>query len=275
MQICFFIFQFIMPYHSHILNSSTHSHIIGRTDPITGDIVKENDKVVFCATCKSCFLEGSWKYMNGVHCEQNQTLENVPVLPSKLVAKNRTNKLLYEFSNNEFAGYLGFASALFSFGIIFPNLKDILYDLTMLFVSVLSVFIGFVVFNIASNHKFKNILGKTNSDIYLFRNRIEIEMTTFYLEEINQIKFQRQYSIKNHSSNSSLLIYFKDGNFIKKELKIRSVKETKKFLIGLEKISPFVEVFFYSENRDEFQTMLDIEYNSTGNIQVGEPWQLF
>jgi len=69
--------------------------------------------------------------------------------------------------------------------------------------------------------------------------------------------------------------YFKDGNFIKKELKIRSVKETKKFLIGLEKISPFVEVFFYSENRDEFQTMLDIEYNSTGNIQVGEPWQLF
>ncbi|WP_291723369.1 hypothetical protein [Bernardetia sp.] len=44
-----------MSYKAHTLTSS-HSHIIGRTDPITGDTVKENDRVVFCAACKSCFF---------------------------------------------------------------------------------------------------------------------------------------------------------------------------------------------------------------------------
>ncbi|WP_338813000.1 hypothetical protein V9L05_16850 [Bernardetia sp. Wsw4-3y2] len=263
-----------MPYHSHKLRS-IHSHIIDRTDPITGDSVKENDSVVFCAVCKSCFLEESWKYMEERHCEQNQTLETVPVLPSKLIAKNRTNELIYELSNNDFAGYLAFFSALVSFGIIFPNMTDILYDLTMPFVSVASVFIGFVVFHFASTSEFKNILGKHKDDIRLFRNRIELELLDFYFQDITQIKFQRQYSLHNPSSSSSILIYFKDGDFMKKELKIRSAKETQNFLIGLEKISHLVEIFFYSENRDEYQFMLNLEANSNGNIQLGEPRKLF
>ncbi|PIY07811.1 MAG: hypothetical protein COZ18_15535 [Flexibacter sp. CG_4_10_14_3_um_filter_32_15] len=49
-----------------------------RQDPITGDLIKEGDKVVICASCKSAFLEGNWKYLGQQHCQQKQTLNQIP-----------------------------------------------------------------------------------------------------------------------------------------------------------------------------------------------------
>ncbi len=49
-----------------------------RQDPITGDLVKEGDKVVICASCKSAFLEGSWNYLGQQHCQQRETLNQIP-----------------------------------------------------------------------------------------------------------------------------------------------------------------------------------------------------
>ncbi|WP_338790720.1 hypothetical protein [Bernardetia sp. MNP-M8] len=49
-----------------------------RQDPITGDLIKEGDKVVICASCKSAFLEGSWKYLGEKHCNQTETLSQIP-----------------------------------------------------------------------------------------------------------------------------------------------------------------------------------------------------
>jgi len=48
-----------------------------RQDPITGDLIKEGDKVVICASCKSAFLEGNWKYLGQQHCQQKQTLTQI------------------------------------------------------------------------------------------------------------------------------------------------------------------------------------------------------
>ncbi|WP_338763557.1 hypothetical protein WAF17_19920 [Bernardetia sp. ABR2-2B] len=59
-----------------------------RQDPITGDLIKEGNKVVICASCKSAFLEGSWKYLGEKHCNQIETLSQVPARQSfKFVKK--------------------------------------------------------------------------------------------------------------------------------------------------------------------------------------------
>ncbi|WP_375561765.1 hypothetical protein ACE193_04220 [Bernardetia sp. OM2101] len=49
-----------------------------RQDPITGDKFKINDKIVFCAECKSAFLKESWEYMGNRHCNQNKMLRKIP-----------------------------------------------------------------------------------------------------------------------------------------------------------------------------------------------------
>ncbi|WP_338791922.1 hypothetical protein V9L05_17630 [Bernardetia sp. Wsw4-3y2] len=49
-----------------------------RKDPITGDLIRENDEVVFCVSCKSVFLVDTWLYLEGKHCEQSETLEKFP-----------------------------------------------------------------------------------------------------------------------------------------------------------------------------------------------------
>lgn len=50
-----------------------------RKDPITGDLIKENDEIVICSSCKSAFLKESWEYLGNRHCEQNNTLEIIPI----------------------------------------------------------------------------------------------------------------------------------------------------------------------------------------------------
>ena len=50
-----------------------------RQDPITGDEFNLGDEIVFCASCKSAFLKGSWEYLGYRHCEQEETLEKIPI----------------------------------------------------------------------------------------------------------------------------------------------------------------------------------------------------
>ncbi|AFM06345.1 hypothetical protein Fleli_4049 [Bernardetia litoralis DSM 6794] len=64
----------------HTLEREKHQDFLKqeRIDPITGDLLKENDKIVICASCKSAFLVDSWEYMNEEHCEQTHTLREIP-----------------------------------------------------------------------------------------------------------------------------------------------------------------------------------------------------
>jgi hypothetical protein len=66
--------------HTHTLSTQNHFDFLNqdRKDPITGDLIKENDEVVICASCKSAFLKESWGYLGNRHCEQNQTLAIIP-----------------------------------------------------------------------------------------------------------------------------------------------------------------------------------------------------
>lgn len=66
--------------HTHKLSTQNHFDFLNqeRKDPITGDLIKENDEVVICASCKSAFLKESWEYLENEHCEQNETLALIP-----------------------------------------------------------------------------------------------------------------------------------------------------------------------------------------------------
>ncbi|WP_338759395.1 hypothetical protein WAF17_11635 [Bernardetia sp. ABR2-2B] len=61
-----------------------------RQDPITGDTIQENDTVVICAVCKSAFLEDSWSYMNGQHCNQSSTLKKIPKENALIIKQEKT-----------------------------------------------------------------------------------------------------------------------------------------------------------------------------------------
>lgn len=66
--------------HTHKLSTQNHFDFLNqeRKDPITGDLIKENDEIVICSSCKSAFLKDSWEYLENTHCEQKETLEIIP-----------------------------------------------------------------------------------------------------------------------------------------------------------------------------------------------------
>ncbi|WP_291724692.1 hypothetical protein [Bernardetia sp.] len=76
--------------HTHHLKQETHSDFLkqGRIDPITGEKIEEGHTIVICAACKSAFFVESWEYLGETHCNQTDTLSEIPVRKSlQLMAK--------------------------------------------------------------------------------------------------------------------------------------------------------------------------------------------
>ncbi|WP_291723384.1 hypothetical protein [Bernardetia sp.] len=252
-----------MTYHSHILNSN-HSHIIGRTDPITGDTVKENDRVVFCAACKSCFLKESWEYMNEVHCEQSSTLASIPLLQSTIIAKKKP-KFIVEIRNNNSSGIFKLLSFIFTtFTIGLPLQLIFAVENAMLFGLLAGFIVVPIVSHFSSSQKFKHFVGEDKKDVRLFTTHIELGESDYLLSSIREIKYQRDIS----TNLPSLLLYFQSGGLIVHGLPIVEGEQTDKLLTGLAKISKMVKISFASGNRGELRTMQNIQAQTEGNIQV-------
>jgi hypothetical protein len=76
--------------HTHYLNTATHLDFLKqeRVDPITGEKIEEGHTIVICAACKSAFFIESWEYLGNTHCNQEETLSQIPINKSlQLVAK--------------------------------------------------------------------------------------------------------------------------------------------------------------------------------------------
>ncbi|WP_338811821.1 hypothetical protein V9L05_10420 [Bernardetia sp. Wsw4-3y2] len=69
----------------HRLEKELHSEFLkqGRIDPITGELIEEGHTIVICAACKSAFFIESWEYLGEIHCNQAETLTDIPK-PKKL-----------------------------------------------------------------------------------------------------------------------------------------------------------------------------------------------
>ncbi|WP_375561410.1 hypothetical protein ACE193_02325 [Bernardetia sp. OM2101] len=85
--------------HIHKIETEKYQEFLlqERKDPITGDLIRENDKVVFCASCKSVFLVDTWLYLDEKHCEQSETLEKFPSISTLIL---RDEILFYNFLEN-------------------------------------------------------------------------------------------------------------------------------------------------------------------------------
>ncbi len=66
--------------HIHRLESELHSEFLkqGRIDPITGEEIEEGHTIVICSACKSAFFIESWEYLGETHCNQSETLSEIP-----------------------------------------------------------------------------------------------------------------------------------------------------------------------------------------------------
>lgn len=82
--------------HVHTLQKKIHTHFLqqNRKDPITGESIQENDKVVICAGCKCAFLLDSWNYMHQTHCNQEDTLAEIPVQVSLVILKKQEEEII-------------------------------------------------------------------------------------------------------------------------------------------------------------------------------------
>ena len=65
--------------HTHRLTYNNQDFLSqNRTDPITGEKIEKGHTIVVCAACKSAFFIESWEYLGNSHCEQTNTLVNLP-----------------------------------------------------------------------------------------------------------------------------------------------------------------------------------------------------
>ncbi|WP_291723378.1 hypothetical protein [Bernardetia sp.] len=252
-------------YHSHILTSN-HSHIIGRTDPITGDTVKENDKVVFCAVCKSCFLEESWIYMGGRHCEQSETLKDIPVVETKLVAGGKKEELVVELRDispnviskiiNSFSfafGFLACGALLIKFFLI----KSQVFEILLLVISSIAGLIAASISSIlTSSRRFKQITKRDMNDIRIFKTHIKVGKKRYSLVDIKQIEYLGR-------ANPSLSFHFANGQYIEYDLFTHSYD-----LLELEKVSHITRLSLHSDNKDEYEMIQNIQKSSNGDIVI-------
>ncbi|WP_338813496.1 hypothetical protein V9L05_19110 [Bernardetia sp. Wsw4-3y2] len=262
-----------MTYHSHKLDS-THSHIIGRTDPITGDTIKENDKVVFCLACQSCFLEESWNYMNNRHCEQTDTLFFAPYIPSKLVAKRKKDQNSEPLLNKNTISIL---LILLFYGIYSSSIYLLVEDL-LLFTRdriLYSVIIGFfpAVLSVMglTSEKFTNLIGITKSkktDIHILEEGLQIDDILFAWSNIEKIEYRRAAKEENNLVSPQIKIFLQNGNTIQEKFETKNPEHQKSFLLALAWASEQTKVEFYTKSQQEYALLVSVEKNYK-NMKLG------
>lgn len=70
-----------MQFHVNTLHAKRHRAFLEQRccDPVTKEPFGAGDRVVMCATCRSAFLESSWRGCGGSHCGQQNTLRDIAV----------------------------------------------------------------------------------------------------------------------------------------------------------------------------------------------------
>ncbi|MEM6298896.1 MAG: hypothetical protein AAF740_09440 [Bacteroidota bacterium] len=119
--------------YTHRLAPNRHAHLFEeqRFDPITGEVLKAGDKVVFCACCHSAFLDESWEYIGRRHCNQNRTLAHVPTQKEMLALKKRTTSAGYQVATRQekWERVMGVVVILFIAALLFRIGSSVYADL--------------------------------------------------------------------------------------------------------------------------------------------------
>ncbi|WP_338765597.1 hypothetical protein WAF17_01975 [Bernardetia sp. ABR2-2B] len=212
--------------HFHKLSTQEHFDFLNqeRKDPITGDLIKENDEIVICSSCKSAFLKESWEYLGSTHCEQKQTLE---VIPKQSKLKLKTGLLISlplvpkEDVIKKFLNILGIEFSVLVF--LFLLLKGSLFLLFLFFLTFLfPIAIGILITPITNIDLYstylvsKGILGKkkieyTNIEYILINYEISSGLNpapnNIHIKLTNRGTADMLLD-KKHISNDTLLLDF-------------------------------------------------------------------
>ncbi|WP_338791177.1 hypothetical protein [Bernardetia sp. MNP-M8] len=148
----------------HSLEKEKHKAFLAqnRIDPITGDALQANDKIVICANCKSAFLADSWIFMSKKHCNQNKTLKKIPKnLPITIKPKIIQNfSLIIETLSNKNAAYrasLSLSIPSFFFILGFYLINDIFsippFNYFFYIISLAIFFVPIFLFQVLSNYE--------------------------------------------------------------------------------------------------------------------------
>ncbi len=161
--------------YTHKLSTQNHFDFLNqdRKDPITGDLIEENDEIVICSSCKSAFLKDSWEYLGNRHCEQNQTLKTIPRRNNlRLEIGLITSLPLIPTENvlTQFSGVLFLE--LFMLIVLYLNMDDSLFLLLIIgfIVLLIPIALGTLVspiirLNLHSSYLVtQNSIGKTKID---------------------------------------------------------------------------------------------------------------
>ncbi|WP_291720904.1 hypothetical protein [Bernardetia sp.] len=251
-----------MNYHTHILNSENHSHILGRQDAVTGDTIKANDEVVFCSACQSVFLKDSWEYMNEEYCGQRETLGFVPAQEKEIKA-GKKDKLLLEVSADMKTYRLSIIVIYFTLIICIPSIFGFLY----IFIEPQSSFTDKVFFSISALIlSFLLIIASRNA-VKNAKKNYYIGTTPLQVYQDKIISFNKVYQWKNVETiiHTSYSIFSK----IPDKLEIKLVDETIKinlsskypynteFLIKIMKLAITKKITFYASTSKELQFLLE------------------
>ncbi len=208
--------------YTHTINSEKHQNFISqdRTDPITGEKIEEGHTIVICASCKSAFFIESWEYLNQSHCEQFDTLEEIPVSRNLILEGKPMDFLDFGFARspmyipNKSLGNLSLA-ALFTapfllplVGVLFGWVIGILY-----FISVIVFAVG-IELNNSKPIKLKNPTTKQietsksslNIGIDFKKGGITIKQKNdkerfILFEDIRELKYSINYHPTKHLSS--------------------------------------------------------------------------
>ncbi|WP_338793813.1 hypothetical protein [Bernardetia sp. MNP-M8] len=195
--------------YTHTISSETHQDFLNqdRTDPITGEKIEEGHTIVICAACKSAFFIESWQYLNESHCEQFDTLKEIPISKNLFLEAKPMEFLNFGFAYRPMyvpdsgLKVLGFLMLVVS-PILFPIVGIALgWAIAILFFLSVIGFIGWIEWHNGKPLKLKNPTRK------------QIENTKSHLNI--GVNLKKQGIVIKEKDNKEKLILFENINELK------------------------------------------------------------
>lgn len=197
----------------HTLDNQKHKDFLAqnRIDPITGDLLQENDKIVICSACKSAFLVDSWEYMDRKHCEQRLTLKEIPI--NEIVKIERFNLIDLEKIKvvSRYIAALNSATPYFlasgTFCLILHYLSIISESFYAMQITSWSYMISAFAFYVKSPYKY-NLKIKNNT---FFFDKKSSSKNSLKAENIKDVEI---YKSKNHKFTNLIRGLYKKKQFV-------------------------------------------------------------
>ncbi len=214
---------------THTLQKEKHSNFLAqnRIDPITGDLLKENDEIVICASCKSAFLVDSWEYMDRKHCNQGLTLKKIPVNEVVRIERPYLTDLknVKTFPNSQEARITIFPYFFLSYFVCFLLDHYSLVHVSYSAFLVMCIYYYYVHFG-AKKSYYTNIFKI--EDNTLFFDLKENEENKLKVEEIQNIEL---YKSKRHWCDNIIRDFFSPKNSLYTIKIIAKYKSVYKILV--------------------------------------------